>query len=315
VARTSIVCLILALVSLPAGAESGREPSQATPLAQHQQQLLGELRDMNTRLERARPTARDVMADSERLRAGFLALSPYERGFGPADYALNQQLAQLSFSWLTRASGFYRWDPAVTPYLMRTYGYLGDAYRRYPGTYQPWLWVGYAGANRLARGLALYSSDGREYERAIEQYSLNLVALNLLAHNSVAYAPGVWDISGPPVIPTQQPRAAITPVPMPAVNDAALSPDQKTAWADVRIRFRTVSTRVHQARLLLDDLSARLSARNLTVNNNDAATAVKMQGFLEDSADLARASEFEKATEALVRADYERAKLKNIIGQ
>jgi hypothetical protein len=40
-----------------------------------------------------------------------------------------------------------------------------------------------------------------------------------------------------------------------------------------------------------------------------------MQGFLEDAADLIESKEFEMATDALRRADYERSKLKGATGQ
>jgi hypothetical protein len=40
-----------------------------------------------------------------------------------------------------------------------------------------------------------------------------------------------------------------------------------------------------------------------------------MQGFLDDAAELIRAGQFEKASEALVRADYQRQKLRSVTGQ
>jgi len=47
----------------------------------------------------------------------------------------------------------------------------------------------------------------------------------------------------------------------------------------------------------------------------DAADALKMQSFLEDAVDLMREGRFDTALEALVRADYVRAKLKGVTGQ
>jgi hypothetical protein len=286
--------------------------AQTAPTAASRQ-LLTDVRAMNARLDAQRPSPQSIVADSERLRAGFGTLSPYAHAL-PADRALQQELARLSFRWLTTVSAGYRWDPSVTPYLMRTYGYLGDVYRTYPPEYQPWLWVGYAGANRLARGLVLGAANGREYERDLERFALGLVAVNALAHAAVSYVP-LWAPGPQPPAPVAQPKSALKPVAVPAVDESQLDAAQREAWSDVTPRFISVSARVHQARLLLEDLATRLAARNLVLNSSDAATAVKMQGFLEDAAELAIARDFEKAAEALVRADYERTRLRNVTGQ
>jgi len=42
---------------------------------------------------------------------------------------------------------------------------------------------------------------------------------------------------------------------------------------------------------------------------------LKMQGYLEDAADLILEGRFDTAIEALTRADYVRAKLKSVTGQ
>jgi hypothetical protein len=76
-----------------------------------------------------------------------------------------------------------------------------------------------------------------------------------------------------------------------------------------------VSPRVHEARVLLNDLSDRLHQRHITLHPVDAANALKMQGYLEDAADLIREGRFETAIEALTRADYVRTKLKSVTGQ
>ena len=65
----------------------------------------------------------------------------------------------------------------------------------------------------------------------------------------------------------------------------------------------------------MTELASRLAQQGLTVNVNDAATAAKMQGYLEDAVDLVKSRQFAAASEALVRAEYERNRLKNVIGQ
>lgn len=308
--RIPTFCALASLLAAAAVADTHREPARPRA-AQRQRQLLGDVRDMNARLDRGRPSGRDVVADSERLRAGFTSVS-LDPEYGRQPDALGEQLAQQSFGWLDRAGRLFRWDPAVAPSLMRTYGAVCDVYRRHSAASRPWLWVGYGGASRVARSLVL-SSDGQAYEQALEAYALEAAALNYVA-GAVSYLPSVWDTGMPPS-EAVQPRTTIEPVPLPAVDEAVLTAEQRGLWIDVRTRFLTVSSRVHEARLLLEDLSARLRARNLSVNDADAATAIKMQGFLEDAAELVQDHQFDKAREALRRADYERAKLKNITGQ
>ncbi len=310
--RLSLFGLWLVLASAMAPADARLAAAQRPTPEQSRQQLLGDVRAMNAHPGN-RPGARDVLAGSERLRSGFRALGPHDRGLG-SDERMNQELARLSFAWLSQMSGYYRWDPQVAPDLMRTYGYLGGVYRGYPAAYQPWLWTGYAGANRLARSLVM-SGSTKEFERSLEQFALELVALNVAARAAVSYLPSTWDPAAPPPMPAPVSRDALKPVPLPDIDEAGLSAAERETWADLRLRFRAVSARVHEARLLLEELSSRLSARNLALNTANAATAVKMQGFLEDSVELARRHDFEKATEALVRADYERNKLKGTTGQ
>jgi hypothetical protein len=83
----------------------------------------------------------------------------------------------------------------------------------------------------------------------------------------------------------------------------------------VRERFMNVSPRVQEACIFLGQLSAKLQAQNMRLNMTDEATALKMHGFLGDAVDLIRTGQFEKAREALIRADYERGRLKSVTGQ
>ena len=110
-------------------------------------------------------------------------------------------------------------------------------------------------------------------------------------------------------------ETAAEPVRLPHIEESKLTPEQKEAWREVRTQFTFVSSRVHDARVLLEGLSGRLAARGLSVNSKDGATALSMQGFLVDAADLIKEHEFARAKEALTRADYERNKLKGTTGQ
>jgi hypothetical protein len=126
-------------------------------------------------------------------------------------------------------------------------------------------------------------------------------------------APGV-----PGPRPLSPGNAQSTPdglIALPTVDEHALSGEQRALWIDVRERFRAVSARVHEARILLQDLEVRLQRQDLMMNAQYAAGAVRMQDFLEDAVELIRTGDFESAKQALVRADYERRKLKNVTGQ
>jgi LPS sulfotransferase NodH len=102
---------------------------------------------------------------------------------------------------------------------------------------------------------------------------------------------------------------------LPAVDTSKLNAEQMTAWTDAKDRFRQVAASVHGARVLLNQLSERLQRQRVALHPEDAANALKMQGFLEDAADLIREGNFESAVDALRRADYVRAKLKSVTGQ
>src|SRR5262249_38596945 len=108
---------------------------------------------------------------------------------------------------------------------------------------------------------------------------------------------------------------AINPVPLPRVDVTKLDAAQKAAWTETAERFRNVAPHVHAARLLLADLSHRLQQQHVALHPVDAANALKMQGYLEDAADLISEGRFDTAMEALIRADYVRAKLKSVTGQ
>jgi hypothetical protein len=260
-----------------------------------------------------RPTAQQVIADAERLASGYRSLGPLASGFGPADYAVNRELARRSLDWLTRASYLYGRDPLVARAVLLGYDSIGGFYRDYGLFYRPGAFVAYAGATRVAQRLVLYGLDADLYEREAARYAL--------AYGAIAASSGAlltpWNLPGdlPDAAAPPDPAVVIKQVDLPAVDTSKLTPEQKEAYIDARDRFRTVSPRVYQARILLNELSQRLQRQHMTLNAQDAADALKMQSFLEEAADLIRDGQFETAVEALRRTDYMRTKLKGVTGQ
>jgi hypothetical protein len=295
------------------------EPAAQREWRQQGEVLRNELRAMNARWVSGQLSSREVVLESERLRAGFDRLSADARDLTPADYALNRELASQSFSWLARAGSRFRADATVAQALMQTYGFIGDFYHgRFP--YPNGAWFAYVDATRWARAVVLNNQRGSAFERDLERFAL--------AWATVAYASGSFAFpSAPSADLLQSPRSAplepepprtdLKPVALPAIEQAKLDATQKAQWVEIQPRFRQVSASVYQARQLLEDLSHRLRQQqpNATLNVQDAATAIKMQGFLDDAAELVRAAQFEKAAEALERADYERGRLKRVTGQ
>ena len=102
---------------------------------------------------------------------------------------------------------------------------------------------------------------------------------------------------------------------LPNLDVTGLDATQRQLWMDARDRFRVTSASVHGALVLPDQLSERLRQQGLALNPATAATAMKMQGALEDASELLEAREFETAIESLRSADAHRAKLRSATGQ
>jgi hypothetical protein len=102
---------------------------------------------------------------------------------------------------------------------------------------------------------------------------------------------------------------------VPSLDTSALSASEQAQWREVRERFANVSARAHQAQVALADLRGRLAHQGLSLHANNVAASLAMQGFLQDAADAAEAREFDRALDALVRADYERNRLRAATGQ
>jgi hypothetical protein len=290
--------------------------SAQTPWRTQGEAFRVEVRAMNTRWDSGRFTSGDVVRESERLRGWYDRLGTSTGDLTGADLALSHALANQSFNWLAHVGVRYHRDAVVAQALMRTYGYLGDFYQsRFP--YPGGAWYAYLDATRWARAVVLNSGRGSAFERDLERFALGWATV-AYANGAAVFQPfNFRDLPETAALqpPTQRPEPKL--VSLPTVEEAKLTPEQKALWPDLQARFRQVAAGVQQARILLDDVSRRLEQQSprLTLNVQDAATALKMQGFLDDAADLVRDRQFEKAQEALERADYSRAKLKGTTGQ
>jgi hypothetical protein len=313
--RARLGVLVTSAILLAGGPATAGALAREGPAGQ-QQALAADVDALNARLA-SRPDRGQVIADAERLAAGYRGLGPAARGFNASEIARHRRLTRDAFSWLSRASVLYSGDPAVTRALMATYGVLGDFYGHHRSLYALAGPVAYARANRLARGLSL---AGGAY--GVEDAELQRLAVSWA---SVGYLnPGYYwwwwrPADNLPDEPTysepEAPPVHFEPVPLPEVDASMLTAEQAETWRDVRARFVTTASRVHEARVALEQLSSRLRAKNMGLNAQDAAAALMMQGFLEDAADLIRQHRFEPAAEALTRADYQRRKLKSVTGQ
>jgi hypothetical protein len=269
---------------------------------------------MTTRLGAGRIASRDAVADAQRIVAGYRSFGPLVRTFGPADYALNRDLARRSLYWLGRAGGLYATDPLAVRSFLDAYDVIGGFYRDYGGFYAPGAYVAWASAARLAHRLTYYPYDPLWYTQALDRYALAYGTFATLNGMLVPRWTMVQDLPQGDVLPNQ-PQPALTPLPLPKVDVTGLDAAQRQLWMDARDRFRTASTSVHGARVLLDQLSERLRQQGLSLNPAIAANALKMQSALEDASELLQAREFDTAIDSIRSAEAHRAKLRSATGQ
>ena len=260
-------------------------------------------------------TARAAAADAQRIVAGYRAFGPLVRTFGPADYALNRDVAYRSLRWLTRAGALYGADPFAARAFLDAYDVMGGFYRDYRGIYAPGAYVAWASAARLAQRMTYYPHDPLWFSQALDRYALAYGTFATMNGTLVPRWTMFQDLPPADAAPSTEPPAALTPTPLPTVDLTGLDAAQRQLWMDARDRFRTASSSVHGARVLLDQLSGRLQQQGLALNPATAATALKMQSALEDAAELLQAREFETAIESLRAAEAHRAKLRSATGQ
>jgi len=313
--RTIVVCISLGLLFVPSASAHDRQRSGGGVQDRHAE-LRRDVDAMTARLGGQRATSQQVIADAQRLTSGYRSLVPFVRGFQPADYVLNIELARRSLEWLARATLLFGRDPLVASAFLRSYDAIGGFYGDYGPFYRPGAFVAFAGATRLARRLIFDGRDPNRFERELERYALAYGTL--AAYGGAFQTPwtAAYDLpqSAPPL---RQPEHSVElkPVELPDVDASRLDAEQQAEWTNARERFRTVAPRVHAARVLLNELSERLQQENIALHPVDAANALKMQGYLEDAVDLINEGRFDTAIEALTRADYMRAKLKSVTGQ
>jgi len=309
---TLLLTMALAVVAA-ASARLGEAAQRGSGSTDRHAQLRRDVEAMTARLRGPTPSRAQVIADAGRLTTGYRSLMPYARSVRPPDYAVNLALARLSLGWLARASALFGADPSAAQAFLGSYDAIGGFYGdgRF---YRPGAFVAYAGAARLAGSLALAGYDVNRFEGDMNRFAL--------AYGTLAATAGMFQTpwTAPADLPEHDapqppPPAALKPVPLPEVDVARLSAEEQAAWSETRDRFRNVAAHVHEARVLLDDLAHRLQQQHVEVHPVDAANALKMQGYLEDAAELIRARKFDVALEALQRAEYIRMKLKSVTGQ
>ena len=305
-----VIALSVAVSLLGAQAvDAQRGSGQGNP----QMALRADLDGMTARLG-GHLTSQQAMADAQRLALGYRSLGPLVRGFGPADYALNREMARRSLYWLSRANLQYAGDPLAARAFLDAYDSIGGFYRDNGRFYSPGAYVAYASATRLAQRLSRAGVQGDWYARQLQRYALAYGELAVLDGQLV----GRWGL--PQDLPEgtstkADAGAPLKPLEMPKVDITKLTPAQREGWADVRDRFRSVAANVHGARLLMDKLAERLTQQGLALHPEDAANALKMQSFLEDAVDLIQIGDFEAATSSLRAAEAERIKLRSVTGQ
>lgn len=316
---------LLALIVFLAGGATGTQSEGAVGLAgeqsavrAQQDRLDTDLREIKMRSKAGQPGSAQVVADSQRLRQRFLALKPLAPQFGCDDVQRHGVLAGRSLGWLALASRQFHGDPDVVPALVRAYTALGDFHGIGGLASRSGFWFGYAGAHRTARSLVLARRGGPVFDRSLDALALTWAAVALMDRRGRWIWPG-WEGQSPELDRTIDlavgSESAPAQVAIPAVDEATLSTADRSRWHEVRNRFPSVSSRAHQAHQALADLRHRLAARGLALHPTSVAALLAMQGYLDDAVGAVEARQFERALEAMVRVDYERAKLRDATGQ
>jgi hypothetical protein len=309
---------ILLVVLTDAGLAQRPRAGGAGGVNAWQRGLEADLQGMQSRLKAGRMSADQVVADSERLRERYRGMPPIAAQFGSDDYRRQSPLAQQSFAWLDGAYRQYGTSAPVARSLLDTYSVVGDSYGRGGLGSRTGFWLGYAGAHRAGRGLMLAGGADGAFERRLEALALTwagVAAVNWHV-NDWYWSDFVRRQEGDRTInQAVSAEPAPEPIPVPIVDASSLSPAGQARWREVRERFASVSARVHQAQVALADLRGRLAQQGLTLHANNVAASLAMQGYLQDAADAVESREFDRAGEALTRADYERNKVRSATGQ
>lgn len=319
--RSTSIVLIVLLVAATGGRGRAQAVVDSDPAGIRTQQagLDAELRELETRLGSGGLAAGQAVADSERLRARYRALRPLAPSFGGADVRHQGPLAQRSFAWLHRLRTRFPHDRAVTRSLLGTYATLGDFYGRSGLGSRLGFWLGYAGAHREGRSLLLDGGGERDLERRLEQLALEWAAIAAVGWSPDPWPWAAWNALPPGydhrIAEAVGAARAAGPVALPRVDESLLQPADLARWQAVRERFVGVAARAHEAQLALADLGQRLAGRGLGLHPRTVSASLAMQGYLEDAVAAAEARDFDRAREALARAEYERGRLRSATGR
>ena len=254
----------ISVASVSVAGLSARAAQRGTVAPQDRQiELRRDVDGMAARLS-ARPSTEQVIADAHRLTAGYRSLAPLAGGFRAPGYAVNLAIARQSLEWLGRASVLHGHDPLAARAFLTSYDAIGGFYAGGP-FYRPGAFVAYAGGARLARRLALHGLEQTWFDGEMERFALAYGSL--AAFHGALQTPWTAAHDLPDADPSQAvPAVVITPVPLPRVDVTKLDGAQKAAWIETQERFRSVAPRVHQARILLDDLSHRLQQQRIALH-------------------------------------------------
>jgi hypothetical protein len=145
--------VVVACLGVVAGTVTAAAAQRGAPPSNAQAALRYDLNGMTARLG-GRGTSRDAIADARRLAVGYRGLAPLARTFGPADHALNREVARRSLFWLSHAATLYGADPFAARAFLDTYDAIGGFYRDYGRFYLPGAYVAYEDASELIQAKA-----------------------------------------------------------------------------------------------------------------------------------------------------------------
>lgn len=258
-----------------------------------------------------------LMMRANTIGNSFQGFVPMLGGFTPGDYQRNRELARRSLAWLAMMEPRAYANPALGRSFAGVYSQLGD-YQNRPALrsygYTAGAAFGYAGAGRISRRMYL---GGFGSERDVERYALQLATMG--AGYGYGYGYGFRPrVRAPEGLEAADfgpvPDNGRKPLPLPRVDLAKLTAEQRAAWDDLRPQFIAVSNRVFRSQQNMDALAQRLRRQGMDLNASDLATTYQMDGFLQDCAALIEAGDFVQAKVALDRATYLCNKLKSVGG-
>src|SRR5262245_58261481 len=168
--RTVLVLACLGVLAVQFTASAGAQ--RGVPPAGAQTVFRADVDGMTARLGGGRITSREAILDAQRIVTGYRSFGPLVRTFGPADYALNRDVARRSLYWLGRAGRLYATDPFAVRTFLDAYDVIGGFYRDHGGFYAPGAYVAYASAARLAQRLTYYGHDPLWFAQALDRYAL-----------------------------------------------------------------------------------------------------------------------------------------------